>query len=122
MVAVVTVMHLLGAVMLLAAPRNQLFTQGASPALTLFPPPLWAALFLLGGLSAASLLHRFTGPRQFAAWLFVIPTQCVWVGASAFAVLSGRGGAMSVVFLPALLAWTVITAAWIFWDYLTGKR
>lgn len=122
LVAIVAAMHWLGAFTLIAAPHAQLFTQGARPALALMPTPLWALLFLLGGVGAGSLLHKFTGPRQFGTWVFVIPVQCVWVGASAFAVWAGHGGAMSMVFLPALLAFTVVTAFWVFWDFLSGKR
>jgi hypothetical protein len=121
-VSVVAFMHLLGAFTLLAAPHTQLFTQGARPALDLMPRALWAALFLAGGLGAVSLLFRYTGPRQFVTWLLVIPVQCVWVGASALAVIDGHGGALSMVFLPTLLAYTVISALWTFWDFLTGKR
>jgi tryptophan-rich sensory protein len=122
LLSIVAAMHLLGAFTLLAAPDSQLFTQGARPAFDLFPPFVWALLFLAGGIGAATLLHRYTGPRQFVTWLFVIPAQCVWVGASAFAVLGGHGGAMSMVFLPALLAYTTVTALWVFWDFVTGKR
>jgi hypothetical protein len=122
LVSIVAFMHLFGAFTLIAAPHAQLFTQGARPALDLMPRALWALLFLAGGLGACSLLFRYTGLRQFGTWLLVIPVQCVWVGASALAVLNGHGGAMSMVFLPALLAYTVVTALWTFWDYLMGKR
>jgi hypothetical protein len=122
LVAAVTTMHLFGAFTLLAAPDAQLFTQGARPALNLLPPLVWSGLFLMGGLGGISLLHRYTGPRQFVTWLFVIPTQIVWVAASAFAVLNGHGGAMSMVFLPALLFISSATALWVFWDFITGKR
>lgn len=122
MVAVVAALHLLGAFTLAFAPREQLINVGTRPAFALMPPSAWAVLFFLGGLSALALLHRFTGPRQFATWITCVPAQATWAAASVLAVLDGHGSAMAVAFLPAVLAWTVITAAVVALDFASGKR
>jgi hypothetical protein len=107
---VVTALHGIGAFTLLFAPDAQLFTQGTRPVFALFPPQVWAVAFLIGSTCAAMLLRRVTGPRQLATWLTVLPTQAVWLGASLMAVSHGGGSAMGVVFLTAVLAFTVVTA------------
>lgn len=122
LVIVVAGLHLLGAVTLTFAPDNQLFTQGTRPVFDLFPPEVWAVAFLVGGLAAASLVHRVTGRRQMLTWLTVLPSQTVWIGASFMAVARGGGSAMGVVFLIAVLAFTCITAVVVALDYTSGKR
>lgn len=122
LLAVVAALHLVGAWTLVFAPDNQLFTQGTRPVFALFPPAVWAVAFLIGGLGAASLLWRFTGPRQLITWFTVLPSQTMWIGASVIAVAHGGGSAMGVVFLPAVLAFTVITAVVVAFDFTSGKR
>jgi hypothetical protein len=122
LVSVVSVLHLWGAVTLLLAPDNQLFTQGTRPVFALFPPLVWAVAFAVGGLASASLLLRVTVPRQLVAWFTVLPSQTVWIAASVIAVLSGAGSAMGIVFLTAVLAFTTITAIVVAVDFTTGKR
>lgn len=119
---VVAFLHLAGAYTLVFAPHSQLFTQGTRPVFDLFPPPVWAVAFLIGGAGAASLLHRFTGGRQMLTWFTVLPTQTVWIGASVIAVAHGGGSAMGVVFLLSVLAFTVITAGVVAFDFASGKR
>lgn len=122
MVAVVAALHLMGAVTLAFAPRQQLINVGTQPAFAFMPPAAWAVLFLAGGLSALAVLHRFTGLRQFATWITCVPAQATWAAASLLAVFDGHGSAMAVAFLPAVLAWTVITAVVVALDYAAGKR
>jgi len=128
LVAVVAALHLVAAFTLVAAPDNQLFTQGTRPVFDLFPPPVWFAAFLIGGLAAASLLFRVTGLRQVLTWITVLPTQTVWLAASILAVREGVvddrpiGSAMGVVFLSAVLAFTAITAGVVAHDFTSGKR
>lgn len=122
LVSIVAGLHLVGAFTLTFAPTNQLFTQGTRPVFELFPPPVWAVAFLVGGLGAASLLHRVTGWRQVATWLTVLPTQTVWIAASIMAVAGGGGSAMGVVFLCAVFLFTAVTAGVVAHDYTTGKR
>jgi tryptophan-rich sensory protein len=122
LVFVVTALHLIAAVTLVAAPHVQLFTQGTRPVFSLFPPPVWAAAFLLGGLASGSLLFRLSGRRLAVALFTVYPTQTMWIGASVIAVWQGRGSSMGVVFLTAVFAFTVITGAVAAADFASGKR
>jgi amino acid transporter len=122
MVAVVAALHLLGAFVLAFAPRDQLINVGTRPAFALMPPAAWAILFLLGGLSALAVLHEFTGVRQVLTWLTCVPAQATWAAASVLAVYDGSGSAMAVAFLPAIVAFTGITAVAVALDYAAGKR
>lgn len=122
MLAVVTALHLLGAVTIAFAPTSQLINVGTRPAFQTLPRPVWAVLFLLGGVGALSLLVRVTVLRQLFAWFLCVPTQAMWAAASILAVLEGGGSAMAVVFLPAVLVWTCLTALFVGWDYLSGRR
>jgi hypothetical protein len=122
MVAVVAALHLLGAFTLAFAPRDQLINVGTKPAFAVMPPSAWAVMFLLGGMGAVSLLHAFTGPRQFFTWLFCMPAQAMWAASSVLAVIQGGGSAMAVAFLPAVVAFTALTAAVVALDFASGKR
>jgi tryptophan-rich sensory protein len=122
MLAAITVMHMLGAFTLAFAPRGQLVNVGTRPVFDLFPPHVWAVLFLLGGLSSASLLHRFTAPRQALAGFLTVGTQAVWAYAADLAVIQGDGSAMAVVFLPMIVAVTVLTIVFVSLDLASGKR
>jgi hypothetical protein len=95
---------------------------GPKPAFSVMPPAAWAVLFLLGGLGGLSLLHAYTGPRQFFTWLFCVPAQAMWAASSILAVIDGGGSAMAVAFLPAVVAFTALTAAVVALDYASGKR
>jgi hypothetical protein len=122
MVSIVAVLHLVGAFTLAFAPRDQLVNVGTRPAFAVLPPAAWAVLFLLGGLGALALLHRYTGPRQFLTWVTCVPAQAMWAASSVLAVLDGGGSAMAVAFLPAVVAFTVLTAVVVALDYVSGKR
>jgi len=122
MLAVVAALHLLGAFTLAFAPAEQLVNVGTQPAFDLMPRPVWAVLFLLGGLCSLALLHRFTGVRQVATWLVAVPAQTMWAGSTVLAVLHGGGSAMALVFLPPVVAFTALTAVVVALDYASGKR
>jgi hypothetical protein len=122
MVAVVAALHLCGAVTLAFAPASQLINVGTLPAFDLAPRGAWAVMFALGGLGSVALLAGYTGLRQLLTWLLVIPTQAMWAGSTVLAVLNGGGSAMAVAFMPAILAFTVITAAVVALDFASGKR
>lgn len=122
MIAVVAALHLIGAFTLAFAPRNQLINVGTRPAFSVMPPSAWAVLFLLGGLGSLSLLLAFTGPRQVCTWITTIPAQTMWAASSVLAVLNGTGSAMAVAFLPAVVAFTVLTAVVVALDFASGKR
>jgi hypothetical protein len=122
MLAVVAVLHLVGAFTLAFAPRGQLINVGTRPAFAVMPPNAWAVLYLIGGLGCLSLLVRFTGPRQFITWVTCWPAQLVWAASSVLAVLDGGGSAMAVAFLPVVVAFTTLTAGFVAWDFASGKR
>jgi hypothetical protein len=122
MLAVVAVLHLVGAFTLAFAPRDQLINVGTRPAFSVLPPVAWAVLFLLGGLGSVSLLLTFTGPRQVLTWVTTIPAQTMWAASSVLAVIDGGGSAMAVAFLPVVVAFTALTAGFVAWDYASGKR
>jgi hypothetical protein len=122
MVAVVATLHLVGAFTLACAPRDQLINVGTRPAFALMPPIAWAVLFLLGGVGSVALLFELTGPRQVFTWSTTIPAQTMWAVSSVLAVIDGGGSAMAVAFLPAVWAFTALTAVIVALDFASGKR
>lgn len=111
LLAVLTAFYLVGAVTMTFAPDNQLFTQGTRPVFELASPLMWAAWFLTASAMTFALALRVTGPRQVAAWVVVIPSQTVWIGAGLIAVwVEDRGSAMAVVFTVTVFAFTLVTA------------
>ena len=122
LVAVIAALHLWASATLVLAPHVQLFTQGTRPMFALFPPTAWAVGFVIGGIATAFLAYRVTAARQVFAWFAVCPVQTMWLGASVLAVTRGGGSAMEVVFLSAVLAFTVVIAIKVAVDFTSGKR
>lgn len=123
LLGVLTGFYVLGAFTATFAPHNQLFTQGTQPVFALLSPLAWAAWFLVASVATAAVMARLTGPRQVFAWLIVLPSQTVWIGAGLIAVLvQDVGSAFGVVFPVTVLAFTLVTV-WVTWRaYTSGKR
>lgn len=123
LLSVLTGFYLVGAFTLTFAPDTQLFTQGSRPVFDLMSPNAWALWFLIASMTTAAVLTRLTGPRQVLAWLVVLPSQTVWIGAGLIAVLMlGKGSALGVLFPVTVFAFTLVTA-WVTWRaYTSGKR
>lgn len=100
--------HVATAVPLALAPADQIVNAGTRPVFEMASRYVWAALFLLAGLLAASLLHWRTPLMQLLAWFTVLPLGGVWLTAFALAVSKGEGSAIGLTVWPFLYGpWAV---------------
>ena len=94
--------HLLCAFTLAFAPYDQILSRGTQPVLELASRYVWAVLFVVAGVAAASLLSRPRSWVQVFTWLTVFPLGVAWVLSFALAVINGGGNALGVVVWPFL--------------------
>lgn len=103
--------HLLVAITIVAAPREQVITPGTSAIFGTIPLFLWAVWFFLTGCAAVATVVRVTPLRLWLTWCGAFPLGAAWIYGFSVAVSAGRGNAIFALVWPFLLAWWAFTAA-----------
>lgn len=106
----VAAFHLLVAVTILAAPREQVVTPGTSAIFGTIPVLVWAVWFTATGLAAAAATIHVTATRLALTWIGVFPLGGAWIYGFSVAVTAGRGNAVFALVWPFLLAWWALLA------------
>jgi hypothetical protein len=109
--ACVAAFHLLVAITIAFAPREQVVTPGTSAIFGTIPLPVWVAWFACTGTAATAAVIRATSLRLALTWMGVFPLGLAWTYGFSAAVTDGRGNAVFALVWPFLLAWW-LTLAW----------
>lgn len=89
--------HLGVAVPMALAPMDQILSAGTAPVFAIANRYVWAAAFLVAGITSTALLRWRTPAVQCLTWFTVLPLGGLWWTAFVLAVLDGRGSAIGVV-------------------------
>ena len=106
----VALFHLLVAVTIAAAPREQVITPGTSAIFGTVPLYVWVAWFAITGLAAVATVVRVTPLRLWTTWAGAFPLGLAWIYGFSVAVPAGKGNAIFALVWPFLLIWWALTA------------
>lgn len=106
----VAAFHLLVAITIALAPRNQIVTPGTSAIFGTIPLPAWVLWFGLTGGVAVAATVRATATRLALTWIGVFPLGIAWIYGFSVAVTHGRGNAVFAIVWPFLLIWWLTLA------------
>lgn len=106
----VAAFHLIGAVTLVAAPREQVITSSTEVIFGTIPLEVWFCWWLLTGVAALSTVIEVKPLRLWLTWCGTFPLGAAWIWGASAALADGGGNALFTLAWPFLLLWWTFTA------------